>query len=143
MNDQEARDYHRAMHEAYDSKIKNIDLNRELDSYKSENQKLKDQIALMKKEGTTSDAEQVQELLALLDGVHGGGRIVEQRKQIAALHRKIKRLEGEEFDGVRERSDLLHELAEAVRDEFPDPNPLASIFKSYLGEEIARFIERY
>jgi hypothetical protein len=42
-----------------------------------------------------------------------------------------------------QRSLTLHELAQEVRDEFPDPNPLASIFKPYLGEEIARFIERY
>lgn len=143
MNDQEARDYHRAMHEAYDNKVKSVDLNRELDSYKSENQKLKDQIALMKKAGTLSEAQQIEELLAILEGRWPNERVTEQRKQITALHRKVKRLEGEEFDGMASRSALLHELAQEIRDEFPDLNPLASIFKPYLGEEIARFIERY
>lgn len=40
-------------------------------------------------------------------------------------------------------SEFKQRLAQEVREDFPDLNPLASIFKPYLGEEIAQFIERY
>ncbi len=35
----------------------------------------------------------------------------------------------------------LKDLAQNIRDEFPDPNPLASLFFDYVGYEIADYIE--
>lgn len=35
----------------------------------------------------------------------------------------------------------LKDLAQHIRDEFPDPNPLASIFSTWWGDEIADYIE--
>lgn len=39
------------------------------------------------------------------------------------------------------RGDIRHEAAEEIRTELPDPNPLASIFKPYVGTLAANLID--
>jgi hypothetical protein len=36
-----------------------------------------------------------------------------------------------------------HEIADVVRDEFPDPNPLGSLFGGFLGEDIVQRIREF
>jgi cell division protein FtsB len=95
VDDQEARDYHRALYEYHESRLGILSLNRELASYKSENQKLKDYIADLKKVGNFSHEEQVDVLLTMLEEKHPGERATRQRKEIANLHKTINRLKAE------------------------------------------------
>lgn len=37
-------------------------------------------------------------------------------------------------------SGLEKHISENIRDEFPDPNPLASLFSGYLGDDIADYV---
>jgi hypothetical protein len=39
------------------------------------------------------------------------------------------------------RDEILSKLAGEIREKFPDPNPLASIFKPYVGQQIADYID--
>jgi len=95
MDDQDARDYHRALYEHHESRLKIAALNRELASYRSENEKLKAYVAELKRAGNWSDEEQVDVLLAMLEEEHPEYRVTEQRKEIARLHKVIARLKKE------------------------------------------------
>jgi hypothetical protein len=39
--------------------------------------------------------------------------------------------------------EFLNNLANDILDEFPDPNPLASLFNPYVGELIADYTRNY
>lgn len=95
MDDREARDYHHALYEHHESRLKVLSLNRELASYKSENEKLLKRIDGLKEAGNFSHEEQVDALLAMLEEKYPGCRVTEQRKEIARLHKMVERLKKE------------------------------------------------
>ncbi len=39
--------------------------------------------------------------------------------------------------------DFLEKLADDILDEFPDPNPLSSLFVTYIGYDIAEYVRNY
>lgn len=74
------------------------DLNRLLASYKSENEKLKNEIANLKKAGDSSVIELTELLAVQAEANYPDSRTTHQRREIANLHKVIKRLK-EQIDG--------------------------------------------
>lgn len=67
----------------------------------------------------------------------------------ADIHQQYDKWYGEEYDTLSDELDKLvgavgREIIELIKDEFPDPNPLGSLFSPYVGDLIAdRIREKY
>lgn len=79
--------------DSFFNKNKVWELNQLVASQKREIAKLHEQILDMKKAGSYSESEQGQMLLEVLEDRIPNDRVTKQRKEIAYLHAKIKRLE--------------------------------------------------
>lgn len=85
----------RTQAEQWEDKAKILELNRVVASFKSENQKLKDQLASLKKAGDVSVIELMEELALQCEDVYPRSKGAHQRREIANLHKVIGRLKSE------------------------------------------------